>query len=192
MSRSGKFVLRVPPPLHKELVTHAREEGLSLNALCLQLISTALHGPTGQPSWKERLETVITYLQRQYDKSLVGIVAIGSRITGNATDDSDLDLLIVLDSKISIRRGLYRDWDNDSPQLADFVLDPHFAHLPGDLSHVGAVWLEAATTAEIIYDPKNRIQKVLDELKQPIESGKIRRGWSHGHPYWTRSDDEKS
>lgn len=191
-SHSGKFVLRVPSALHKELSTLAHKEGVSLNSLCLQLISTAIHGPEVQSSWKERLDEVITYLQKQYDKDLLGIIAFGSRITGTATETSDLDLLVVLNSNVSIRRGLYRDWDNSNPQIPVCLLDPHFTHLPSDILNAGAVWLEAATTGEIIYDPHHKIQTVLSCLKQPIESGKIRRGWSHGHPYWTRSGDEKS
>lgn len=187
---SGKFVLRIPPPLHKELATHAHKEGVSLNALCLQLITNALH-PTNTASWPDVLAPVINYLQTQCGKNLLGIIAFGSRITGTATEDSDLDILVVLGDKVAIRRGLYRDWDNDAPRIDDYLLDPHFTHLPKDIREVGAVWLEAATSGEIVYDPQHRIQKVLDELKQPIESGKIRRGWSHGHPYWTRSDNEK-
>lgn len=188
---SGKFVLRVPPSLHKELATHAHKEGVSLNTMCLQLITNALH-PTGASAWSDMLTPVIHYLQTQYGKNLLGIIAFGSQITGTATEDSDLDLLVVLSDKVAIRRGLYRDWDHNAPHIEESLLDPHFAHLPSDIQNIGAVWLEAAASGEIIYDPNSRIQKVLTQIKQPIESGKIRRGWSHGHPYWTRSDHEKS
>lgn len=188
---SGKFVLRVPSTLHKELATRAHKEGVSLNSLCLQLIAMAIHGPVTQPSWKERLAPAIEHLHKQYNKDLLGIIAFGSRITGTATEGSDLDLLVVLDSKVSIRRSLYREWDNNAPQIEECVLDPHFTHLPGDIPNAGAVWLEAASSGEIVDDPQHQVQKILDHLKQPIASGKVRRGWSHGHPYWTRSDDEK-
>lgn len=190
MKHSGKFVLRVPPSLHKELVARAHKEDTSLNAMCLQLITSALH-PTSTSTWSDILAPVIHYLQTHYDKNLLGIIVFGSQVSGAATEESDLDLLVVLSNTVQIRRGLYREWDNEAPQISDFVLDPHFTHLPSDTSNVGAVWLEAATSGEVIYDPQNKIQKTLSKLKQPIESGKIRRGWSHGHPYWIRSENEK-
>lgn len=191
MSHSGKFVLRLPPRLHKELVTHAHKEGVSLNAMCLQLITSALH-PTSTASWSDVLAPVIHYLQTHYGKNILGIIVFGSQITETATEDSDLDLLVVLSDMTAIRRGLYRDWDHNAPHIEDYLLDPHFTHLPSDIQNIGAVWLEAATSGEIVYDTQNQIQKMLIQIKQPIKSGKIRRGWSHGHPYWTRSDYEKS
>ncbi len=190
-SHSGKFVLRIPPALHKELATKARREGLSLNVFCLHLISTAMHRSLLTVPWKDKLETVVTYLKKYHGKALLGVIVFGSRVTGEATDDSDLDLLIVLDNRIPIRRGLYRGWDRDSPQIGVGLLDPHFTHLPNHVYEAGAVWLEAATSGEIVYDPQHRIQKILMTLQQPIASGTIRRGWSHGHPYWTRNDNEK-
>ncbi|MDD2427600.1 MAG: toxin-antitoxin system HicB family antitoxin, partial [Eubacteriales bacterium] len=39
---SGKFNLRLSPSLHRELAIYARSEGVSLNALCSQLLSYSL------------------------------------------------------------------------------------------------------------------------------------------------------
>lgn len=36
---SGKFVLRVPKTLHRSLVEHSSEEGISLNQYCVYLLS---------------------------------------------------------------------------------------------------------------------------------------------------------
>ena len=36
---SGQFKLRMPKSLHRSLVEHAREEGISLNQYCVYLLS---------------------------------------------------------------------------------------------------------------------------------------------------------
>ena len=41
---SGRFVVRVPPSLHRDLVNNARREGVSLNTLVVATLARALHG----------------------------------------------------------------------------------------------------------------------------------------------------
>jgi len=43
---SGKFVLRLPKSLHKDLAKKAKEENVSLNQLATYLLSTAMGKPT--------------------------------------------------------------------------------------------------------------------------------------------------
>lgn len=43
---SGEFVARVPKTVHAQLATHARAEGVSLNALVLTFIAQGLGGAT--------------------------------------------------------------------------------------------------------------------------------------------------
>lgn len=39
---SGRFVVRIPPRLHKLLVAHAREEGVSMNLLVATLLAEGI------------------------------------------------------------------------------------------------------------------------------------------------------
>jgi len=43
---SGKFILRLPKSLHKDLAKKAKEENVSLNQLATYLLSTAMGKPT--------------------------------------------------------------------------------------------------------------------------------------------------
>ena len=49
---SGKFVLRVPKSLHRELVEQAEQEGVSLNTYCLTVLAKAVgrNAPVNGPA----------------------------------------------------------------------------------------------------------------------------------------------
>lgn len=193
-TRSGKFVLRLPPSLHDRLAARSRKEGQSLNGLCLQLLATAIDRPKDDSHAAGMIAPALDVLQKLFGPKLLGVVAFGSRILGTATDTSDLDLLVVLAKSIPIRRGLYRKWDDaaPSPSEAGIEFDPHFAHMPDHARDASAVWLEAARSGNVIFDPRGQIKNLLETIRKPIAEGVARRAWSHGHPYWTRSDHEES
>lgn len=191
---SGKFVLRLTPGLHSRLVARSHKEGQSLNSLCLQLLATGLDLPFEASPVLSVAAPALGILQQLFGRQLLGVVAFGSRISGTATESSDLDLLVVLVKSVPIRRGLYRQWDEVSPHSSEAGLecDPHFVHVPGNAKNAGAVWLEAASSGIVIFDPNGHIKKLMESIRKPIATGAAQRAWSHGHPYWARSADEKS
>lgn len=184
--------MRLPPDLHERLVARSLKEDLSLNGLCVTLLSSGLDRPKLENAALNIAAPALSILQRLFGRQLLGVVAFGSRIAGTATGASDLDLLVVLAKSTPIRRNLYRQWDEAAAALSGTEFDPHFAHMPAHAKEAGAVWLEAASSGEIIFDPRNRIAKLLESIRKPIASGSVRRAWSHGHPYWTRSSHEES
>ena len=123
---SGKFVLRMPPSLHRGLVNKTRSESISLNTLCIQLIKNSLaHYP--EPSvWKNVIKEKLPLLKQKFKNQLNGVVIFGSRVTGQQTDISDLDVLILLDSKYPIRRNLYTWWDQTMVFNSAVEINPQF------------------------------------------------------------------
>jgi UTP:GlnB (protein PII) uridylyltransferase len=88
---SGRFLLRMEPGLHAALREAARAAGLSLNEYCVRKL--ALSPTTGE-------EPAVRILRRATEivgPSLAGVAVFGSYGRGQATEASDVDVLIVVD-----------------------------------------------------------------------------------------------
>ncbi len=189
---SGKFLLRLPESLHARLAAQATQAGLSLNAYCLRLLSEPPGRGRSMPAWRRVVERRMPALKRRFGRGLIGVAAFGSQVRDEATAKSDVDLLVVLSEKIPIVRSLYRWWEEvEAKTSSSFEINPHFVHLPKDPSQAGGIWLETALHHERIYASGTALEKLLKNLAERIESGKIYRKWSNGHPYWVRSEHEE-
>ncbi len=173
---SGKFVLRIEPELHLALKTEAHRLGESLNTLCQHKLSAAapIIETNGLP-----LNQIITSF------CPVGVVLFGSTVRGEATSKSDIDLLIVLDSKKMISRDFYRHWDK--LHFKDSI-SPQFVHLPRIKEPLGSLWLECAIEGEILYDPNKSLRVCFREIRQSIAEGSYTKKISHGQSYWIRQE----
>lgn len=119
--------------------------------------------------------------------ALRGVVAFGSWARDALTTASDVDLLVVVDDAVSLRRGLYRRWD-EAPLLWDsHRVEPHFVHLPLREEEVSGLWAEAAVDGVVLFDPGLDVSRRLVEIRQEIAAGRIVREECHGHPYWVRA-----
>lgn len=174
---SGRFVLRLDPALHEGARREAAHRGISLNAFCSQVIQSAL---TGSAEYDKVFSEVIELSAKEYGSSFVGLVLFGSRARGDASELSDLDLLIVLDSKLALTRSLYRIWDRDLPEQASI----HLSHLPSETSKAGSLWFECALDGKVVFDPSRRIKRTLSGLRDYITSGAVTRKVTHGQGYW--------
>jgi len=58
---SGKFTLRLPKTLHKELTLQADDEGVSLNQYILYLMSKGLNKENIRTTYKFRIETSLAF-----------------------------------------------------------------------------------------------------------------------------------
>jgi hypothetical protein len=190
---SGKFVLRVPPSLHRRLRQMAEAHGLSLNALCVRLLSSATGTgsspapgvlPGGEAAWPPLAQRYAD----AYGGELLGMVLFGSTARGEARPASDIDLLLVLAPETPLRRHLYRQWDElVADSGIEYQLNPHFVHLPETIDQAGSIWLEVAIEGRLISDRQGRIWPVLLALRHAIAAGRFVRSTVHGQPYWRRA-----
>jgi len=192
MIYSGKFVLRVDPELHQALAERANHEGVSLNEFCNQTIRRGLNHRGSLPLWKKDALQVLPYLKTRFEKYLLGFAAFGSRVLGSGSPSSDLDLLILLRPSIAIQRSLYYWWEETIPPSKYMERNPHFVHLPSSPEEAGGFWFEIALNSEIFYEKKKVLSRWLTRLQEYIDSGRVVRHFSHGHPYWERIDRKVS
>lgn len=187
---SGRFVLRLSPELHGTLRREADRRGLSLNAHCVELLQSPGAGDKDRDRVRQALRPVLTRLKRAFGKDLLGCLLFGSRARGEASEASDVDLLVVLDDATALKRSLYRLWDDQIAQ-GPLEVNPHFVHLPDGPRTAGSLWLESAVDGVLIWDTKGKIARTLSEIHAAIEDGTVRRYWSHGHPFWRRGNHEE-
>jgi predicted nucleotidyltransferase len=171
---SGKFVLRLDPQLHQVIKEEAKKTGESLNSFCLKKIV--------QPQ-----ASTYSLLLQKITSSFhpVGIVLFGSVARGEATEKSDIDLLIVLPPSVPITRELYARWEQ--LKVSDKYA-PQFVQLPKEDHSIGSIWLETSLDGEILYDRDQFLKKTLINIRSQIAQGHYLRKISHGHGYWVKRD----
>ncbi|MCC6217029.1 MAG: nucleotidyltransferase domain-containing protein [Polyangiaceae bacterium] len=171
-------MLRIEPGLHAVLRRAARDAGLSLNELCARRLAApagALEaGPA--PSLVQRAAAV-------HGDDLVGVVVFGSWARGEATIESDVDVLVVLDERRPLVRALYRRWDADPLTWEGRSIEPHLVHLPGE-GTVGTIWAEAAVDGIVLFERNLRVSRELARVRRAIVAGRLVRRTLHGQPYW--------
>jgi predicted nucleotidyltransferase len=111
MSPSGRFLLRIPPELHRRLRDLAGGRDKSLNELCRDILERAVSGGTEGAGLTSPLELLVQRCRESFAGQLVGIVLFGSVARGEEFPESDLDVLLVMDEACPIQRGLYRVWE---------------------------------------------------------------------------------
>lgn len=188
---SGKFVLRIPDRLHKELSELSRAQGLSLNQVCTNLLKKGLSVSDEEPEFIVFLNGIVDQLKDFFKGKLLGVVLFGSYATGLATSESDIDLLVVLDNSVPLIRSIYRWWDSKINWKGKIDVNPHFVHLPKDRQSATGIWFEVAQDGKIIYQKKDMVDRILLELNNYAKEGNIRKYISNGHSYWVRRHDEK-
>jgi predicted nucleotidyltransferase len=176
---SGRFLLRVSPEIHALLQQAARAAGLSLNEYCLRRLAT----PGSGLSLGEGAAVLVRRAAAVAGSALVGVIVYGSWIRGEATPDSDVDALIVVDATLPLNRELYRLWDAAPVAWGAAAVDPHFVHLPGDRPR--GLWGEAAIDGAVLFERGVALSRCLARVRRDIADGRLVRRVVHGQPYWT-------
>lgn len=180
-------MLRLPPDLHAALAGAAHERGVSLNQWVLHLIKVSRSSIAGNKAYLGEIQPMVDYVKTRFGTKLSAVLVFGSQVTGKATVASDVDLMVILDPTHPIKRQLYRDWED----VFKTRVNPHFVHLPERVEDASGIWLEVALGHDLLYQRVAKIKNFLDELLVFIQSGRVKRAWVHGHPYWIRSNHEK-
>lgn len=166
------------------MAKRAKANRCSLNTLCLDLLTAGLAGTTREPTWNAHVRKLIDPLHAHFGEDLLGLLVFGSQVSGEATEQSDLDLLIVLADRLPLHRGLYRWWDQQIHWTGPMEANPHFVHLPPTPREAGSLWFEVALQHEIVYQRGRRVEQTVAQLLGLMGTRQVRREWSHGAPYW--------
>jgi predicted nucleotidyltransferase len=176
---SGRFVLRIESGLHQALRAAAREGGLSLNDYCARRLAAPASGSeAGDAASTLRRAAFL------FGDALVGVVAFGSWVRGEAGATSDVDLLVVVDGRVPLTRELYRRWDEVPVSWDGREAEPHFVHLPDPGMVTGGVWAEAAIDGVVLFERRLSLSQQLAAVRRHILSGRLVRRRVHGQPYW--------
>jgi predicted nucleotidyltransferase len=178
---SGRFLLRVDRALHWALRSEAATAGISLNELCVRKLmasGTAVSGPAA---------LAVERAFAQVGAGLLGVVAFGSWAREEATERSDVDLLIVVAPDLPIVRALYRPWDDAPLRWGAREIEPHFVRLPESGGRVSGLWAEAALDGVVLYERDLAISRRFVEVRRRIVAGELTRREIHGQPYWVQA-----
>ncbi len=180
---SGRFLLRIPPGLHAALRRASAEAGLSLNEFCLRRLAA----PSGdRDSWEGAVEALVRAADL-FGRGLLGVVVFGSWARGELREDSDIDLLVVLDGALDLTRELYRAWDESPVDWQGHPVEPHFVHLPPRDETASGLWAEAAMEGYVLFAATPELVAGLARVRRDIAEGRIVRRVAHGQPYWVRA-----
>jgi predicted nucleotidyltransferase len=175
---SGRFLLRMEPGLHAALREAARAAGLSLNEHCVRKL--ALPPTTGE----EPAVRVVMRATEIVGPSLAGVAVFGSYGRGEATETSDVDVLVVVDEGQPITRELYRRWDEVPLRWDGKRVEPHFVRLPDARERSSGFWAEIAIDGVVLFERHFELSHRLALIRAQIAGGRIVRRRANGNPYW--------
>ncbi|MFH1730315.1 MAG: nucleotidyltransferase domain-containing protein [Planctomycetota bacterium] len=177
---SGRFVLRTPPALHRALRRAARQAGLSLNAYCVRrLAAPAAERTSGAPA-------VVAWAGNEFGDALCGVLVYGSWARGEATTESDVDVLVVLDASVALTRDIYRRCDLASLSWDGHPVQVQIVRMPdADGVAGGGLWPEMALDGIVMFERDFSLSRRLVAVRRAIADGRLVRRTAHGQPYWT-------
>jgi len=175
---SGRFLLRIDPGLHSALREAARRSKLSLNDYCARKLASPGAEVAGAAA------DVVQRAAALLGQALLGTVAFGSWARGEQGEDSDVDVLVVVDDATPITRELYRRWDADPLTWEGHRVEPLFVRLPQAGARISGLWAEAAVDGVVLFDAAFSVSRRLGEIRRRIAAGEVTRRSVHGQPYW--------
>ncbi len=175
-----RVLLRLPADVHRALTGEAVDAGLSFNELCVRRLSAQAH-PHDVTTARS---AIVGRAGRTFGCHLLGVVAVGSWVRGEAATGSDIDVLIVLDAGTPLSRDLYRRWDTQAATVEGRDVDAHFIHPPVSDAPPSAPWCEAAVDGVVWFDKDGGIVAHLGRIRRAIAEHRVVRKLVHGQPYW--------
>ena len=172
----------------------------SLNMVCEKILNSSLSQKRQpNPSLKATIisEPLLDMIKQKWGEELLGVILFGSAVRSEEREDSDIDLLLVLQSGASLSRKYYEEWNQLVDQRRNKgqiqppwpplrKISPHFVQLPKDPLSIGGLWYEVSIEGIILWQQGNEVQNILRNIRHLISEGKLQRKYSHGHPYWIK------
>lgn len=180
---SGRFLLRIEPGLHAALRRAAEAAGLSLNEYCARKLAV----PSGSTALSEGAGRALAHAAEVLGDDLRAAVVYGSWARGEAGEESDVDLLLVVDDRRAITRDLYRDWDRAPVSWDGLEVEPHFVHLPPTNRPASGLWGEVALDGVVLFERGGRLSAALARVRRDLAEGRLVRKQVQGQPYWVHA-----
>ena len=170
-AKSGRFLLRMPPPLHA---------ALSLNEYCVRRLAAFGVGMDDSDA-----VALVARAGAVAGGALMGVLLHGSWVRGDATATSDVDAIVVVEPRVRLSRALYRTWDEQPVTWKGRPVDAHFVHPPGDDTFSG-LWAEAAIDGLVLFDRRGHLSTALTRIRRAVD-GRLVRRVVHGQSYWVEA-----
>lgn len=179
--KSGRFLLRMPPPLHAALDGAARAAGLSLNEYCVRRLAAFGVGMDDSDA-----VALVARAGAVAGGALMGVLLHGSWVRGDATATSDVDAIVVVEPRMDLSRVLYRTWDEQPVTWKGRPVDAHFVHPPAD-DTLSGLWAEAAIDGLVLFDRRGHLSTALARIRRAVADGRLVRRVVHGQSYWAET-----
>ena len=154
---------------------------MSLNDYCARKLAA----PIGEAfAWREAA-AALERAAALFGERLVGTAVFGSWARGEATQGSDVDVLVVVEEAVPLTRDLYDRWDEHPVVWGGRSVEPHFVHLPPASRRVAGLWAEVALDGLVLFERGLTLSKRLIQVRHEIAAGRIVQRSAHGQPYWT-------
>ena len=132
----------------------------------------------------EGATTVVDRAAELFGEGLLGVLAYGSWVRGEATEASDVDVLVVVDANAPLTRALYRQWDAQPMTWEGRPLELHFVRLRRRDAPATGLWAEAALDGIVLFERGLVVSARLAAVRRDIVAGRLVRRLVHGQPYW--------
>ena len=129
----------------------------------------------------------IKELQRHFKKQLVSAVLFGSVARQTVKEDSDVDLLLVIQNlpkgRLARRQLLEPFFEARSKKGCNTIFNCHLK-TPKEAEKIIVLYYDFPTDAKILHDTKNFFKKIIEKVARHIQkTGAIRKKWGKFY-YW--------
>ena len=135
-------------------------------------------------------EKLVKHLLKFFGDRLVSVVLYGSVGRGEASEESDIDLLIVAEDLPKSRFERLRIFSMIEEELGeDAARFSPILKTPEEASRITPLYLDLVEDSIILYDKDDFMRRVLDRLRRRLRELGARRVWRGKSWYWILKPD---
>lgn len=149
--------------------------------------------------YKTLIENLVRTLIRNYGDRFISLIVFGSVARGEARKDSDIDLLLVIDSlpKMKIERQKeFIDLEREIEGYLDMLFDEGYfidfspiIKTPEEALKISPLYLDMVEDAIIVYDKDDFFKKILEHLGNELKELGSKRVSMGKKWYWILKPD---
>jgi len=137
-------------------------------------------------------DKLVKHLLKFFGDRLVSVIVYGSVGRGEASEESDIDLLVVVRDLPKSRFERQRIFSRIEEEIGrDSAKFSPILKTPEEASRITPLYLDLVEDSIILYDRDDFMKKVLDRLRRRLEELGARRIWRGKSWYWILKPDLK-